>query len=217
MNLEINHNMLKFCLIHLYNKNINNRLNPEKFRKIADKRFISESKRPFKLSSVTLILYNQFNETHSLFIKRTTYSGFHSNQYALPGGKKEKIDISTAQTAIRETHEELGILIKPEEIIGLLDPIIIPISNFLVFPYVVFLSEPPNIQKDNFEVDECYHYPISELLQPTSEIITEVEINQTHINVSAYKIQNQIIWGATAMMLFDFKNRIEKLNLSNHH
>lgn len=209
MNLKNKRNILKTCLIHSEDKNHNNKINSEKFRKVAKNFPISTLNRPFRLSSVTLILYNKNQETHSLFIKRASYDGYHSNQYALPGGKKERSDITTVQTAIRETNEELGILIKPEEIVGQLDPIIIPVSNFIVFPFVVFLEDIPIDKPDKLEVEECYHYPISELLSSTSEIKTEVILNHTPVEVSAYKIQDQIIWGATAMMLFDFKNRLE--------
>lgn len=211
MNLKNKHNKLKTNLIHSRKKNLNNKINSEKFRKIAKNLLISPHEIPFRMSSVTLILYNEDKQTHSLFIKRASYSGYHSNQYALPGGKKEKSDITTAQTAIRETYEELGILIKPEEIIGQLDPIIIPISNFIVFPFVAFLDYAPKDKPDKTEVEKCYHYPISELLSPNSEIQTEVILNNTPVEVSAYKIQNQIIWGATAMMLFDFKNRLDNI------
>ncbi|MDD2411391.1 MAG: CoA pyrophosphatase [Bacteroidales bacterium] len=211
MNLKNEHNLLKTCLIHSKNENHNNKINSEKFRKIANNNSFSTHNRPFRLSSVALILYNKGQETHSLFIKRATYSGYHSNQYALPGGKKDKSDITTVQTAIRETYEELGILIKPKEIIGQLDPILIPISNYIVFPYVVFLDHAPIDKPDKTEVEECYHYPISELLSPDSEIQTEVILNNTPVEVYAYKIQNQIIWGATAIMLFDFKNRLKNI------
>lgn len=211
MHTKMNPNLLKTCLIHSKNENLENKINSEKFRKIAKNIVIYPDKKPFRLSSVTLILYNEYEETRSLFIKRSSYNCYYSNQYALPGGKKEKFDITTAQTAIRETYEELDILIKPEEIIGQLDPIIIPVSNFIVFPFVVFLNHAPKDKPDKTEVEKCYHYPISELLSPTSEIKTEVCINNTPVEVSAYKIQDQIIWGATAMMLFDFKNRFKNI------
>lgn len=211
MNLYTKYNELKTSLIHSENGNLNNKINSEKFRKIAKNLLISPQKKPLRISSVTLILYNKDHETQSLFIKRATYSGYHSNQYALPGGKMEKSDITTAQTAIRETHEELGIVMKPQEIIGQLDPIIIPISNYIIFPFVAFLEYAPEVKPDNIEVEKCYHYPISELFSPNSEIQTEVNINNTLVEVSAYKIQNQIIWGATAIMLYDFKNRLKNI------
>ena len=216
MNLVKNIKHLSINTLHSLNNNINNRLNPEKYRDTALKNFDFSRLKPYKISSVSLILYNNNKITYSIFIKRPIYNGYHSNQFALPGGKKETFDITTAQTAIRETKEELGIIIKPKEIIGMLDPLIIPVSNFLVFPYIVFLSEPPIFHPNDFEVENFYQYPISELLLPEAEIETEMIINQTSIKVPAYKIQNQIIWGATAMILFDFKCRIQNLELNNH-
>lgn len=211
MNIENRIKYLSINLLRNQNNNINNRLNPIKFRTLAKHHYNFSNNKPYKICAVTLLLYNIDEITYSIFIKRPSYNGYHSNQYALPGGKKEKTDITTAQTAIRETYEELGITIKPEEIMGMLDPIIIPVSNFLVFPYVVYLDEPPIINPNDFEVENFYQYPISELLLSDSEIQTEIKIDQDFIKVPAYKIQNQIIWGATAMMLFDFKNRIENL------
>jgi 8-oxo-dGTP pyrophosphatase MutT (NUDIX family) len=211
MNINIKSKCLSINLLHGLGDNINNRLNPEKFRELAMLHYSFSNKKPHKICAVTLLLYNIGEITYSIFIKRPIYNGYHSNQFALPGGKKETFDITTAQTAIRETYEELGVAIQTKEIIGMLDPIVIPVSNFVVFPYVVFLSEPPIFNPNEFEVEKFFQYPISELLQPDSEIETEVKVNQDFIKVPAYKIQNQIIWGATAMMLFDFKNRIENL------
>jgi 8-oxo-dGTP pyrophosphatase MutT (NUDIX family) len=212
MNLESSITALKNSILHIQNGNINNRLNPEKFRKIIKQYYPTSHQKHLRFCAVTLILFNINHVTFSIFIKRPSYNGYHSNQFALPGGKKEKNDTTLAQTAIRETYEELGIKILPCEIIGMLDPIIIPVSNFLVFPYVVFLNNPPKIIPNKFEVEKVFQFPVSELLLPATEIKTEINIHQNSIIVPAYKVQNQIIWGATAMMLFDFINRIENLN-----
>ena len=62
-----------------------------------------------KKAAVLMLLYPKETTTHLALIVRNSYPGIHSSQIAFPGGKVEEIDLSLSQTALRETHEEIGV------------------------------------------------------------------------------------------------------------
>src|SRR6476646_10113550 len=60
-------------------------------------------------AAVMMLFYPRKSMTHLALILRTSYNGVHSSQIAFPGGKAEVEDFDLKQTALRETHEEIGI------------------------------------------------------------------------------------------------------------
>ena len=94
-----------------------------------------------KNAAVLMLVYPKNEMAHLALIVRNTYPGVHSSQIAFPGGKVESFDLSMADTALRETEEEIGIAKSSIEIIKEFTEIYIPPSNFLVAP---FLPECPN-------------------------------------------------------------------------
>ena len=164
-------------------------------------------------AGVLFLLYPYKGEFFIVFIKRTEYNGAHSGQVSLPGGKFETKDKTLKNTALRESHEEIGI--HPDEIIiiGQLTPLEIPISNFEVFPYVGFTRKKPDFKPDPSEVEYLIHVSLSKLTNPSirkSKIMTVREFTGA---IPYFDISEDFIWGATAMMLAEF---IEVLRLSGY-
>jgi 8-oxo-dGTP pyrophosphatase MutT (NUDIX family) len=183
-------------------------------RKTADEaRFMSPAPRE---SAVLILLHLIENKPHLLLIKRPIYAGVHSGQMAFPGGKREQSDKSLLDTAIREVHEELGILIELHNSFFALRELYIPPSHFLVQPYICFLNQLPPV-KPNHEVAHIIQLPVEHLLQ--KEIITqhEIEIFPTKElrTVPAIAFDNHYIWGATAMMLYEIRTRLLSIREPN--
>jgi len=151
-------------------------------------------------AAVLVLFYPSGGKIHLAFIKRNEYDGPHSAQVSFPGGAREKGDHSLEETAVRETREELGIR-EQIEVLGALTPLHIPVSNFLVFPYVAWMDEVPEFRPDPTEVQYVIEAPLSTLLDP-SNIARETLLHHgTSIEVPFYKLGEEKIWGATAMML----------------
>ena len=89
-----------------------------------------------KLAAVLMLIYPKNNLAHLALILRTSYNGVHSSQIAFPGGKVETFDADYQQTALRETHEEIGISPELINVIRDFTPIYIPPSNFMVYPFL---------------------------------------------------------------------------------
>ena len=85
-----------------------------------------------KKAAVMMLFYPKNGRTHLVLIVRNSYKGVHSAQIAFPGGKYETADITLEKTALRETHEEIGIHPEKIEIIMPFTNLYIPPSNFMV-------------------------------------------------------------------------------------
>ena len=154
-----------------------------------------------KQSSVLVLFYPYQNDIGILLIKRAKDQSVHSRQISFPGGKKEDTDTDLKETALRETFEEVGIVPEKVTIIGSLSKLYIPPSNFDVYPNVGYINYNP-VLNTNSEVEKVLKVKLSELTDPKLLIQKSVKgrDGKQH-EVPCYFIQNEIIWGATAMML----------------
>ena len=168
-----------------------------------------ESITGFKESAVCILLYEKDGEIVFPLIERVVYEGVHSGQIAFPGGKKDETDSDLKITALRELHEETGIKVDKENVAGQLSQLYIPPSNFMVFPFVASLHQPPQFQISEFEVQQVVECSLSELLNDAiiKETIVTVS-NGLKIKTPYFDIQGKIVWGATAMILNELKSII---------
>ena len=169
-------------------------------------------------AAVGLILLSKDKKTDIIFTKRATYDGHHSGQVSFPGGKEEKLDGSLVETAIRETSEEIGIRLSQEEYLGKLTPLYIPVSNFIVHPFVFFHKYQGNINFiiDKKEVEYVILFSLKALLDKDLIKTTSLKINQSYtLSTPYYAIKKEIVWGATAMILSEFVEILERISRKN--
>ena len=164
-----------------------------------------------KKSGVLLLLYPCDDDIYTVFIKRTEYVGIHSGQISFPGGKFEKHDVTLANTALREAVEETGIPVDAAKIIGNLTPLTIPVSNTIVFPYVAICHDRPVFHHDPGEVQYLIEARIDDLLNPVNHRTKIMRIAGYKVSVPYIDIQNNHIWGATAMILSEFLEVVKKV------
>ena len=165
----------------------------------------------YKNSAVCILLYWYNNTIYFPLIVRASYEGVHSGQIALPGGKVEPSDINLEETALRELGEETGYFSDKITIIGELTAVYIPPSNFLVHPYIVFTNEIPVFNKSEKEVSELIHFSINDLLDDNLVKLTTITSeNGDKINAPYFDVQGKILWGATAMILNEFKKLLKQ-------
>jgi 8-oxo-dGTP pyrophosphatase MutT (NUDIX family) len=159
-----------------------------------------------KLAATTLILFPKNQKWYFCLIQRPAYDGPHGGQIAMPGGKMEAQDINLINTAIRETFEEIGVLLNHTDVIGELTSLYIPVSNMHVYPFIAIITQEPEFNKQDTEVDEILVCELEELIQQDNSKITSVKINeQISIKTPYFLIKEKLVWGATAMMLNEFK------------
>jgi 8-oxo-dGTP pyrophosphatase MutT (NUDIX family) len=158
-----------------------------------------------KPAAVLLFCYPKLGTMHLSLIKRAEYDGVHSGQISLPGGKKESTDTSLLHTALRECNEELGTTVAQASPHICLPPIYIPPSNFLVSPYVVSVPYTPVFSPDPREVAQHLQLPLRQLIDFDMEQRSLPYGSNTGMTVPCFVFEGHLIWGATAMILFEFK------------
>jgi len=161
----------------------------------------------YRKSAVAMLLYPIENTVHTLIIERPAYEGVHSGQLALPGGKTEAEDIDPIQTAIRETREEVGVILDRSQILGALSPLYIPPSNFLVQPFVAWLDEQPEFVPDTREVAGIIEVPLNIFLDASIKSRRRIPVAKNTFIEEApcYLINGKVLWGATAMMFSEIE------------
>ncbi len=160
------------------------------------------------MSAVLIPIFPIDGKPHIVFIKRQTYNGIHSAQRAFPGGKKEKSDDNMLETALREAQEEVGIVAESVMILGTLTPLFIPVSNHLVLPVVGALRERPTFYPNLQEVEHIIEMPVCQLLQPDSRSVKTLNIGGLPATTPYFKAGEDMIWGATGMILAEFTELI---------
>ena len=170
-----------------------------------------ENKNP-KNAAVMMLFYPKNGKTHLVLIVRNSYEGVHSAQIAFPGGKYEIEDLTFENTALRETQEEIGIHPENIEIIMPFTQIYIPPSNFMVYPFLGICKEELVFLPDVKEVAKIIELPLSVFLNEEIVINTIMTTSYAkNISIPAFKIEEHIVWGATAMMLSELKEVFKRV------
>lgn len=160
-----------------------------------------------KLSAVLCLIYKHEDHLEIILIERQKDGGKHSGQISFPGGKKEESDKNLAETALRESNEEIGIEPSSVRILGKLTNVYIPVSNFSVEPYVGIIDKPISYILSEREVNAVFTIKHNELIDPNSKTHKDISNHQGHKikNVPCFYIDNKIIWGATSLILNELK------------
>jgi len=165
---------------------------------------------PRKAAILALVYPNDKNEACILLTKRASYNGKHSSQISFPGGKLDLLDKNLENTALRETFEEVGVLETSVKVIRELTDVYIPPSNFLVTPFLGFTQKRPNFSL-NYEVDTIIEVLLSDLLADNSLSVVNVSTSyMQNIEVPCFKLNDYVVWGATAMMLSEIKELLKE-------
>ncbi|WP_156510988.1 MULTISPECIES: CoA pyrophosphatase [Emticicia] len=152
-------------------------------------------------SAVLMMFYPKGEEIFLPLILRPQYDGVHGGQMAFPGGRVEANDRDIQATALREAQEEIGIKATDVKVVRNLTELFIPPSNMFCQPVVGYMPYRPDFYPDEREVADIFEVSISELLDPSIVQIRTVETRGNTLETPCFVIQDQIVWGATALMI----------------
>lgn len=165
-----------------------------------------------KFAAVNILLYLKDNEWYfPLMVRSENENDRHSGQISLPGGKKEEADRNFAETAIRETSEEIGIEKHYVRIIREMSPIYIPPSNFYVHPFISYTKKNPQFFLQEAEAVELIEFPVTSFLQLNAKPEMMSLPSSRGIEVPVINFNGYIIWGATSMILSEFSQLLKNL------
>jgi 8-oxo-dGTP pyrophosphatase MutT (NUDIX family) len=155
-------------------------------------------------AAVLFLLYEHEGAIHTVFQKRTYKVDAHKGQISLPGGGRDPEDPDLITTALRETHEEIGVDPAHIEVLGAIDQIK-TISNFIVTPYVGWLDRYPYEWVFSVhEVDYLLEVPVDHLRDPANFVPDRRRVNGREVVIPSYRWKHDLIWGATGRMVSNF-------------
>ena len=157
---------------------------------------------PARLASTLLLLYP--GDDGELLIPLTVRHAdlrAHAGEVSLPGGAVEPGDASREAAALRETWEEIGVEPNVITVLGSLDDVWIPVTNFELRPFVGSATERPPLSPHEDEVALVVELPARQLV--TEGAITDELVHGPGwtLRVGGYRHEGQLIWGATARTL----------------
>lgn len=132
----------------------------------------------------------------------------HAGQVSFPGGRIEPGDSGPVAAALREAHEEVGLEPGDAEPLGLLDPLV-TISAFHVWPVVARVDACFEALIDRREVDAAFEVPLEFLLDPRNCSRAGAEFGGRMRYWSEFRYEGHRIWGATAAMLVNLRDRMQ--------
>ena len=155
-----------------------------------------------KLASILVVIYGE--SPIVVMTEKPKHMKFHAGEISFPGGKLDSNDSNLLETALRETREEIGLTLRPDQVIGQLDPVITLNSGFTILPFVSVVDEIPPLSA-NAEVEKIFHIPLESFLKtmandpdPTHNLIQEMY---------TFEFQGNIVWGASARVLKQIADR----------
>lgn len=154
-------------------------------------------------------------EPSLLFTERSKELRRHPGEVSFPGGLQEPSDVDLAETALRETEEEIGLGRDALDVLGALPSVHTTVSGILVTPFVGAMGDVPTLGVSDGEIVRVLTVPIATLAM--------LEAERTYSTGQAgpagrardagskrvwtgyvYDVDGATIWGATGWMLHAF-------------
>lgn len=136
----------------------------------------------------------------------------HAGEVSLPGGALDPTDASPEAAALREAWEEIGVAPATVRIIGTLDDIWIPVSNFELRPFVGTTSTRPDLRPQTDEVAAIVELPLRHLRTDGAIADEIIEGSGWRLRAGVYRYAGQRIWGATARTLAMLATVLDQLD-----
>jgi 8-oxo-dGTP pyrophosphatase MutT (NUDIX family) len=169
----------------------------------------SESIHSGRPSAVLVLLFQRHAGVQLLLTARPVNLPRHAGQISLPGGSYEPGDDDLWRTALRETHEELGVDTQAVLPLDRLVSLPMRISDFVISPFVGWIDPLPQLHPDPSEVQEVIEIELNAIID---ENLVETEVWERRgerWSITFYRFGAHVVWGATARILHDLASRID--------
>jgi 8-oxo-dGTP pyrophosphatase MutT (NUDIX family) len=150
-------------------------------------------------AAVLVPLIERQGELFLLFTLRPETLRAHPGQVSFPGGRIDPEDKDVVDTALREAHEELGLLQKEIELIGQLDDSVTG-TGFIVAPVIGVLKHEPVLVPNPAEVQEVFWLSLDALMSEKSWRALDITRDGQAYRVWFFDNAPHTLWGATAAM-----------------
>ena len=165
-------------------------------------------------AAALLLLYPHAGQWHVPLTLRGASLRHHTGQMSLPGGRLDQGE-SVEAAALREAHEEIGVVPADVDVVGLLTPLPIAVSGHLLHPVVGVAATRPVFALAEHEVEALFEVPLAHLQQAEAvqwEVRQRARPPYGEMDVPGFDIDGVRVWGATAMVLAEFLAVLEVAN-----
>ena len=156
----------------------------------------------YKHAAVLIVIYG--DKPHVIMTEKPEHMKLHAKEISFPGGKYETHDSDLLDTAIRETREEIGLIIDRNQVIGQLEPVVTLNSGFMILPFIAVINE-IKFLATNPEVKKILHIPFIPFLKTLREDTVTYGEKEMYILMH----QGKVVWGASARMLKQISDRLK--------
>lgn len=154
----------------------------------------------FRRASVLVPLLYGPDGVEVLFTVRAARLKSHAGEIAFPGGRLDPGE-THVEAALRETEEEVGLSVTPDQVLGRLSDHPSP-AGYVATPYVAQVPWPQELTLNPGEVDAVFTVPLAELLaiEPQTRV---AELARYRRLLYAYPWGEYLIWGFTGNVVRD--------------
>lgn len=166
-----------------------------------------EAPEDVRKAAVMMLLQQAEDQIVTYLIRRVQHQqDKHSGQVSFPGGKMDEEDCGLVDCALREVTEEVGYPGTDIKVLGQMTDVYIPVSGFLVSPFVglatrdVELTPEPTEVASIIRVDTAQFYLPNAIKYGVVSLSNGMSLNQ----VPHFVLGGHVVWGATAMILSEY-------------
>lgn len=166
-----------------------------------------------RFSSVLLLLFPYQGKLYTCLTKRASGMKNHPGQISLPGGQIEAGE-KPEVAALREAQEEIGIDPADVTLLGRLSELYVQVSKFQIFPYVGWMDRKPEFVINVAEAERTILFPIQDYMGPQKLKRYPVKTTAGVLDVPCFLYEGEVVWGATAMILSEFLDLLQKYQVT---
>ena len=155
-----------------------------------------------RVSAVLIALVDTEAGAEVLLTRRSMLLRHHKGEISFPGGRLDPGE-TPLDTALRESHEEVGLDPSLPSIVGELGHLNTIVSTSYIVPIVSVLPERPVLAPLTGEVDRVLWTPLSELTRPGTYRVERWGSPPLDRPLHFFELDDETVWGATAHMLVD--------------
>lgn len=170
---------------------------PEPIRHPESQAFKTRFKGRYRPAAVLIPVIETKQRLELILTQRADHLRHHPGQISFPGGSIESIDSSLEATALRESHEEIGLRGANVELLGRLGDYY-TVSGYRVTPVVGLVRKPFEPILDTSEVSRVLSIPLNFLMSPHNFSLQQVRYDNEMRQYFSTQYQDDEIWGVTA-------------------
>lgn len=160
-----------------------------------------------------MVLLTDAEVPELILTKRNSHLSSHGGEVAFPGGKRDPIDTDLLATALRETHEEIGLLPDCVRPIGSLSDVLSK-HQLKVMPWVGVVDSSQTLIANPAEIESIFTVPLTFFMEPGRVRFDHfVDLSGQSRYSPSWKHEHYVIWGLTAWVLAELLNTAFDANI----